>query len=431
MNKCGLKSPQQVIVLLCVAVCVGYMIFEARVLKDFRYPQMLRDYDFVSHIRKYTPPKIGQDMESIKLRSTNSVQTQYDGVELSGVLDDYEAEDQMPKKKMRAVVIVASYRTGSSFIGQLFNQHPDVFYLFEPLFFSNWPRIQGHPVDKVVEDLLLCKMNSMRDEIRHAHLDALQNFRKQPTFILRKRLRQTEVCMEKSLCFRGKSKAICTREMCRNISSTECQSCPAPSPDMMRKACLNAEVRVIKVIRIEDLMTLKRAWNHPDIDLKIIHLVRDPRPTLLSRLKLRRTEATGKIVEATCRRNVRIQKQYLTNETEFKWLEGIYKLVRYEDVIENPLLFAEKLYDFINYESFIVNSELKKWVQSSTKSTDHNLFGTSRDVSQQKLKWRTQLSMAILNDVQETCKDMMSLFGYKSIGSRTQLYNFTDSLLVH
>ena len=31
------------------------------------------------------------------------------------------------------VIIVSEPRSGSSFLGQIFNQHPNVFYLFEPL----------------------------------------------------------------------------------------------------------------------------------------------------------------------------------------------------------------------------------------------------------------------------------------------------------
>ena len=39
----------------------------------------------------------------------------------------------IPRQKS-GVVLLTYYRSGSSFLGQLFNQHPDVFYHFEPLF---------------------------------------------------------------------------------------------------------------------------------------------------------------------------------------------------------------------------------------------------------------------------------------------------------
>ena len=33
-----------------------------------------------------------------------------------------------------AVFLQTNYRSGSTFLGQIFNQHPDVFYTFEPLY---------------------------------------------------------------------------------------------------------------------------------------------------------------------------------------------------------------------------------------------------------------------------------------------------------
>lgn len=32
------------------------------------------------------------------------------------------------------VVIITNYRSGSTFFGELFNQHPDAFYIFEPFY---------------------------------------------------------------------------------------------------------------------------------------------------------------------------------------------------------------------------------------------------------------------------------------------------------
>lgn len=37
-----------------------------------------------------------------------------------------------PKKKRQNLIIVAHGRSGSTFLGNIFNNHPSVFYLFEP-----------------------------------------------------------------------------------------------------------------------------------------------------------------------------------------------------------------------------------------------------------------------------------------------------------
>ena len=36
-------------------------------------------------------------------------------------------------KDINSVIIVAEYRTGSSFFSEIFNQHPESFYMYEPM----------------------------------------------------------------------------------------------------------------------------------------------------------------------------------------------------------------------------------------------------------------------------------------------------------
>ena len=41
--------------------------------------------------------------------------------------------EEAPAKNQTRILIMTHHRSGSSFTGQLFNQHPDVFYMYEPL----------------------------------------------------------------------------------------------------------------------------------------------------------------------------------------------------------------------------------------------------------------------------------------------------------
>ena len=40
-----------------------------------------------------------------------------------------------PSDTVTKIILVTQYRGGSSFIGKMFSNHPDVFYWFEPLIF--------------------------------------------------------------------------------------------------------------------------------------------------------------------------------------------------------------------------------------------------------------------------------------------------------
>ena len=69
-------------------------------------------------------------------------------------------------KQSKSVILLTYYRSGSSFLGQLFNQHPDVFYQFEPLFpYSRDCSIPAFKEEKikVMEQVLKCDMPNWRD----------------------------------------------------------------------------------------------------------------------------------------------------------------------------------------------------------------------------------------------------------------------------
>ena len=89
-------------------------------------------------------------------------------------------------------------RSGSSFLGQIFNQHPDVFYHFEPLYpfwnkcGSSEKKLFKKEKINVLEDVLKCDMPNWR------HL-----FSKMPA----RPLIETELmCIYTGACFRTNSR---------------------------------------------------------------------------------------------------------------------------------------------------------------------------------------------------------------------------------
>ena len=71
----------------------------------------------------------------------------------------------MPEQKKGAIVLTY-YRSGSSFIGQVLNQHPDVFYHFEPLYpftrdCSQTPAYKQTKIE-TIEQILKCDLPNWR-----------------------------------------------------------------------------------------------------------------------------------------------------------------------------------------------------------------------------------------------------------------------------
>ena len=45
-----------------------------------------------------------------------------------------DVKDKIHYPIQNQLVIYTRFRSGSSFVGEIFKQHPDVFYLFEPIY---------------------------------------------------------------------------------------------------------------------------------------------------------------------------------------------------------------------------------------------------------------------------------------------------------
>ena len=105
---------------------------------------------------------------------------------------------------MLTAQILNPSRSGSSFLGQIFNQHPDVFYHFEPLlpFGRNCnltaPAFKKEKIN-VLEDILKCDMPNWRHLINKMPPRPLQ-----PTEL---------ICIYTGACFRVNSKG----KMCNTL----------------------------------------------------------------------------------------------------------------------------------------------------------------------------------------------------------------------
>ena len=96
--------------------------------------------------------------------------------EAAAVVGNYNASD-----RHKHILLMATTRSGSSFVGEFFNQHGDMFYLFEPLW--HMERMLSEAADSgnttglkemyrdVVQGLFLCDFSSLEKYIWPAPLD--------------------------------------------------------------------------------------------------------------------------------------------------------------------------------------------------------------------------------------------------------------------
>ncbi|XP_062245029.1 carbohydrate sulfotransferase 6 [Platichthys flesus] len=339
-----------------------------------------------------------------------------------------------PDKKVH-VLLLSSWRSGSSFLGQVFSQHPSVFYLMEPSWHV-WSKLQQSGA------------RTLRMAVRDLFHSVFQcDFSVMEAYL-------PEQCNVSSLFMWSHSRALCSPPACpltkRNEFSnqTQCfQTCGARGLQGAQDACGSYSHVVLKEVRFFELESLYPLLQDPNLDLRIIHLVRDPRAVVRSReassaafvrdnaivleqKNIPAAEVQYQVLQEICRSHVRINERATLKPPPF--LKGRYKMVRYEDVARNPLEEIQALYDFTGLD---MTEQLEEWIYRVThgkrKVSKEDAFKiTSRNAADISQAWRTVLPYSKVKRVQEVCKGAMSLLGYRTVDSEKEQKQLDLNLLV-
>jgi len=331
----------------------------------------------------------------------------------------------------KTIVLFTYYRSGSTFTGQLLNQHPDIFYLFEPLILGI---TEADFADK--------KINLMK-QIFKCDLPKFSHFKtdKTPDYV-------KDSCSRRDFCFPHGTKEFCQPPFCetdftenrRACSHSPSTVCPGPGEliEEANNVCKKKEFIAIKTIRmtlIQEFIPYFRDDTN-GLDPYFIFLVRDPRGLMNSRLRIARVQYHEKDekkfheiaskVEGHCKRMV-LNVASIEND---KFMKQRTIIVRYEDIALDPAKFATKMYRKFGIEMI---DEIRNWINQNThdESRKIDIYSTKRDSSKIANDWRNGRSSRHLNyefveDVQKVCSDMMTTFGYIPFSTKEE--NFDLSL---
>ncbi|XP_044284044.1 carbohydrate sulfotransferase 4 [Varanus komodoensis] len=340
---------------------------------------------------------------------------------------------QLEKPAQAHILILSSWRSGSSFLGQLFSQHPDVFYLMEPAWHV-WAAMQQNSA-KVLH-------MAVRDLVRSVFKCDMSVF---DAYMLERR--------NKSALFQWEaSRALCSPPACNSfqrsdiITKDACRTLCGKYPfSKVEEACKTYSHVVLKEVRFFDLKVLYPLLADPSLNLKIIHLVRDPRAVFHSRKntaallahdnkivvrhqgQAMEPEDSYIVMQEICKSHMKIYK-------EGRWglpgrLRDRYLLVRYEDIVHDPVAEAARLYSFAGL-CFMPN--LQSWVHNIThgQGLGRRAFDTdARDALDVSQAWRRSLPYLQIAKLQDICKDAMELLGYQQVTSEEEQKNMALDLL--
>lgn len=295
------------------------------------------------------------------------------------------------------VLIISQGRGGSTLLGELFNNNPDVFYVFEPLYFA------GAQLD----------INVFYDQETQEYgpkcLDILRSFHACDF--------SNQSDLLHALCghsFRTKSKALGKSNFCserfqrlRGVVGSVSHAC-------MEKKHTVSKVLVSRLPN-KTIESLKLLLDR-NYDIKILQLVRDPRPVVNSWVKTAWINGTedpefAKNVHRICNP---IQENVLLGKSQREWLQGRYKLVHYEDLAVNTIKVAREIYNFVG---ITWAPEVEKWIQSrsiaSEKRNPVNPYSTVRNGTVEVTRWVFEAPRDLIRIVEEVCASLMENVGYK------------------
>lgn len=194
---------------------------------------------------------------------------------------------------------------------------------------------------------------------------------------------------------------------------------------IMEKHCLRSKHRTFKTIRLS--MDLVEILLHLLPDLKVIHLVRDPRGMTNSRLHGPFPMAHENIYN----HSVDTCSRIYNDMTISNYLRQLYPnritTVLYEALAERPYDGAEFIYKFLNIEItwpviYWVFNSTHAQTQSDTNSTYFNTARTNAVAS--AYKWRTVMKFVTVDMLDRICVMTNSLLGFLPMQSEEILRNF-------
>ena len=174
-----------------------------------------------------------------------------------------------------------------------------------------------------------------------------------------------------------------------------------------------------------------------------IHLVRDPRAMLSSLLRRkffirdsRNLMFSSRNLTSAAAEFVKKNAQLLCsqvadnlNYVKQNWYNFYdrYTLLRYEDILTDPLFATKKLYNFVGLP--MVES-IYKWIVGGKQFVNTTGSQFSQTIVTRIDHWRSELDPSLVYLFEEACKPLMKLMGYISINDLGQAEQKDSQLLI-
>ena len=337
-----------------------------------------------------------------------------------------QARNTPPSDKNRPqtrVIVLAYGRTGSSFLGGIFNANPDVFYIYEPLLtlqkFTNQSSDSYiNHAKEVLHSILNCNFTN------GLFLQYLSKFHR----------------------YRAVSRPLVSPPFC-NVSyqfsvnfaeNRKWQTCVRNiDAHALNNVCRKKKHVVVKILapRLKnvDFSWLLHVRGPDSFPVHILYLVRDPRAMHFSRYRLGWFGPSHENLLTNGQADRKVKKVCNAIEKHLRKITpyiDVIQLVRYEDLATSPDTYVKKLFSSLHLTP---SDEVMRWLKernnSNHASKRFNHFSLFREAKTVLHSWRNDIPAKLLKIVEKRCGPIMKYFGYlPTNGSLPLLHNFQNPL---
>ncbi|KAG0717381.1 Carbohydrate sulfotransferase 4 [Chionoecetes opilio] len=289
-----------------------------------------------------------------------------------------------PRPDPLQVVIVTTWRSGSTFMEELLNSHPAVFNQYEPLTFFGLRRVRDGEMSRkaqaVIHDLISCKYEGQNEYMRSA--------REVKELLTRNKL------VYKMCATEDWGDALCFNE------------------SFLAQACHLFPWRTMKLVRLR-LRFVRPLLEDTDLNVRVVYLVRDPRGVINSR-----TDTVKWCKTADCN-----DPQFLCSDMDDDLTAAVelqkqfpdqFYFLRYEDMSLSPV---NKTQELLSHLGLDFDPHMEEFLASHTTKNYDKPWSTSRESKTRVTYWASKLTSEKLNEVQKACGPTMAKFGYLTINS--------------
>lgn len=358
------------------------------------------------------------------------------------------------KKISAFVLILAQPRTGSSYLGQLFNQHPDLFYLYEPL----QPFSMFKQLKYVTRTDYTTLVASFLRNASKCHFNGFQDYF---SFISHPGLSSPH--------FRLSSKSLSSPPLCESEAhsfddhSEFLRKCPSLGAELVSLVCASKKFIAAKVLtqRLpeENLRILIEYFHSRKTPFKLIQLVRDPRAIVWSMIKMGLIERgiiKSNITRTEYKNRRKLDAISMLDHNFMKQVKSVcdrmhkdvnfslylssnlsadqYRIIRYEELASSTLTFARRILEFTGID---FAPEVKEWLRRNSlfdkkeqRNMDELSYSTThRNTTVTINSWRKGLSLLEASVIDKQCSDFMRNFGYIFIDNVNELTDISIGLL--